>query len=411
MTRGRIHVQRAQRLTICDARSFETPGIRSTPAARRRIPACNFPSHQSRREARARIAEHAAARCTVRPRGTVQGLKSPHESALSTLDPDPDRAVLLDRRLRERLGASLRYVLGEAAAPLALAPSALDGFLSRLQSAPVRPAAFGAYFELVTALERQHLTAAKALLLEIAAAPNHAARITILDLSETDSPSRYRRLLSGDSELPLRLVAPPHALSQSCRRLIDEAFALLDHGDPTLAAEIRQLVREVVLVDSDDQGPVSFEGASSFMLWGAVTLNARVQYTSLQMVQALVHESGHNLLFGLCANGPLVSGEDAARYASPLRSDLRPMDGIVHATFVSARMHRAVATLLNAGSLPFEQLEAAQSDLATHARNCERGLQTIEGHGRLTALGETVCKDVQRYLSASRRKATVGSLA
>jgi hypothetical protein len=48
---------------------------------------------------------------------------------LSTLDPNADRAVLLDRRMRERLGTSLRYVLGEAAAPLGLELSMLDRFL------------------------------------------------------------------------------------------------------------------------------------------------------------------------------------------------------------------------------------------------------------------------------------------
>jgi hypothetical protein len=240
---------------------------------------------------------------------------------LSTLDPDADRAGLLDRRMRERLGTSLRYVLDEAADPLALEPSMLDGFLSRLQSAPVRPAAFGAYFELVLALERQDLAAAKTLLLEIAAASNHAADMTVVDLSEADSPDRYCRLLSGG-----------------------------------------------------------------------------MQPTALEMAEALVHESGHSLLFGLCADGPLVSGEDPARYASPLRSDLRPMDGIVHATFVSARMHRAVATLMEADALSHELLADASGALATHAGNCQQGLQTIASHARLTALGQTVCADVQTYL-------------
>jgi hypothetical protein len=318
---------------------------------------------------------------------------------LSTLDPNADRAVLLDRGMRERLGTSLRYVLGEAAAPLGLDPSMLDGFLSRLQCAPVRPAAFGAYFDLIMALERDDRPTARALLLDIAAAANDSVGLKVLDLSEVDSTDRYCRLLSGDCQLPLQ-PAPTPALSHSCRQLIDEALALLDRGDPELGAEIRQLVREVVLADVDERGCISFDGASSFTLWGALMLNVRTQQTPLEMVQALAHESGHSLLFGLCTDGSLVIGEDPARHASPLRSDPRPMDGIVHATFVSARMHRAVATLLEANALPLDSREAAHDALAAHADNCEQGLRTIESQADLTALGQTVCEDVQRYLSA-----------
>jgi hypothetical protein len=390
MTRRRTHVQHAKPHTACQARPFETPRIRSAPTTKQRIAVCDFSPHQGWPEGYPQIAQHAVA----------QELKSLQESALSTLDPNLDRAVLLDRRMRERLGTSLRYVLGEAAAPLDLAPSMLDGFLSRLQSGPVRPAAFGAYFDLVMALECGDQAAAEVRLWEIAETVNRSAAMNVLDLGEADSPDRYCRLLSGDSKLPLQPVPATHPLSQACRRLIDDALALLDHSDPALAAEIRQLVCEVVLADVDDGGSVSFDGASSFMLWGAVMLNVRMQHTSLDMVQALVHESGHSLLFGLCADGPLVSGEDPARYVSPLRGDLRPMDGIVHATFVSARMHRAVASLLNAGAVPPDSRDAARDSLAAHIDNCEQGLRTIESHADLTARGQTVYEDVQRYLSA-----------
>jgi hypothetical protein len=76
------------------------------------------------------------------------------------------------------------------------------------------------------------------------------------------------------------------------------------------------------------------------------------------------------------------------------------MDGIVHATFVSARMHRAVASLLKADALPLDSREAARDALAAHVDNCEQGLRTIESHADLTARGQTVYEDVQRYLSA-----------
>ncbi len=53
---------------------------------------------------------------------------------------------------------------------------------------------------------------------------------------------------------------------------------------------------------------------------------------------ALLHETAHQLLFGLSLDQPVVENDVEERYASPLRPDPRPMDGIFHATFVCARM-------------------------------------------------------------------------
>ena len=53
------------------------------------------------------------------------------------------------------------------------------------------------------------------------------------------------------------------------------------------------------------------------MLWGAIVLNPRMLKSALEVAQALAHESGHNLLFGLCADGALVVDDDAPRTSRP----------------------------------------------------------------------------------------------
>ena len=108
------------------------------------------------------------------------------------------------------------------------------------------------------------------------------------------------------------------------------------------------------------------------------------------MVQALAHESGHNLLFGLCADGPLVENDDEERYASPLRPDPRPMDGLVHATYVSARMHQAMVRLRRSGALSRDQEAAADAAAADNRRAFLEGMHTIDRHAKLTELGAAV---------------------
>jgi HEXXH motif-containing protein len=153
-------------------------------------------------------------------------------------------------------------------------------------------------------------------------------------------------------------------------------------------------------VNADDAAD-RFDGASSFMLWGAIILNAEAADTPIALVEGLAHESGHNLLFGLCADGPLVENDDFDRFPSPLRADPRPMDGIVHATYIIARMHQALRTVLNAGVLEVEQAAYARSSLQGHAEAFQRGMDTIERHGRLTPLGRGLLEGASDYMHNS----------
>jgi len=146
----------------------------------------------------------------------------------------------------------------------------------------------------------------------------------------------------------------------------------------------------VLAVGSSEPDAWSFDGASSFLLWGAVVLNAAEGASVLATIQAVAHESAHNLLFGLSADGPLVLNGDLERYPSPLRTDARPLDGIFHATFVTARMQQAVGALRAAGALLPAERDEAESALAANAALFAQGLATLDRHAKLTPLGEAV---------------------
>ena len=180
-------------------------------------------------------------------------------------------------------------------------------------------------------------------------------------LFRSPASNRYRRLMDTDAGMP-SIIRPPAAEDvDRTRALMDAAFVLLDAGYPEMAAEIRGIVRTIVLATGpEDPKAPRFDGISCFMMWGAVVLNVTAYKTALDMAQALAHESGHNLLFGLCTHGPLHENDDVERYASPLRFDARPMDGIIHATYVTARMHLAVQRLIESGVLNREQLAEAR---------------------------------------------------
>ena len=129
---------------------------------------------------------------------------------------------------------------------------------------------------------------------------------------------------------------------------------------------------------------------SSYSLWGALFLNASSHNNDITMVEVITHETAHCLLYGLSIEESLVLNPDDKYFPSPLRSDLRPMDGIYHATFVSARMHWAMSRLIESGQLDAHECETAEQARIADQKNFNTGYETIAAHALLTATGEQV---------------------
>ncbi len=195
----------------------------------------------------------------------------------------------------------------------------------------------------------------------------------------------------------------PALLAETLART-DAAFDLLDRGFPDMAAEVRALLCEIVIAAGpEDPKAMTFDGASSYMLWGAILLNARGQKTVLDTAQALAHESGHNLLFGFCTSESLVENADEELFASPLRADPRPMDGVFHATYVVARMHQTLSRLLAANVLDDTEIEAAPLS-RTSRRIAGTSMRATKSFGRahrLTPLGTQVIETARAYMASA----------
>jgi HEXXH motif-containing protein len=336
--------------------------------------------------------------------GLVMDSAPPTSPAAADFAPEAGRARGLDARMRQRLAESLRYV-GRCIAEHLPLPEGFGPALRRIERAPVGPLVFGAYYELVVAVEDGALDRASGLLAEIAAVPDAPAALRIMDLADPalDAASaRYRRLVDTDPELSFEMRPPPRERSDECRRHLAAALVLMQEGAPDLAAEIEALLREVVLaVGPETPDAVVFDGASSFMLWGAVVLNATNPRNRLDAVQALAHETGHNLLFGFGADGALVENGEEDRYASPLRHDPRPIDGIFHATFVSARMHWALCRLVAAGVLDAAEEDEARREIEANVKRFAQGIETLDRHARLTPAGAAAMAPARAWMQTA----------
>jgi HEXXH motif-containing protein len=262
----------------------------------------------------------------------------------------------------------------------------------------MQPVFFALYYQLAIALLRGDLTAARAHMAAMQACGQRPAHRPLRVTGHPDADQLVRMIATEDDPL-LNLAPVPDHVAHEFAGLLDEGFALMDRNLPDLRGEIDAIVHEVLLGHAQPGSLMEFDGASHYQYWGLLMLNPKHHKTPLAVVEVLAHECAHSLLFGLTIEEPLVLNPDSETFASPLRPDPRPMDGIYHATFVSARMAYAMERMADAAGLCAEEREwaarAAQSDRANFAS----GLGVVRKHGQLTATGQAIIDAAEAWVS------------
>lgn len=315
--------------------------------------------------------------------------------------PSGARGAALDAAVRTRLAASLTVVAEAADGVFPCDVPAIRALANAVDAHPVRPTVMMRYAEAVTAIGGGDPVAAAAALraladpvLRTAAVP----RVTTLrdeDLGPGGAAAAVR-LLDDEPGQALRLAPLDAAALAVAGRRVSVALDLLG---PDFKAEINHVAPEVLAVRSAPGSAVAFDGATSFYLWGCIALNIEAKPQDVALAEALAHESGHAVLFGLTMGGPIVSNPGTERYVSPLRDDARPMEGIAHATWVLARMHLATATMLESGRLEPRARALAESRLVAIARDYAAGLSVMAEHARFTEAGAAAFAPAEAYMA------------
>lgn len=319
--------------------------------------------------------------------------------------PDPRRARAIDRRMHRELSASLTHVCEASRGQIAFDEVAMAQLIAGLSSGVGhKPSTFGRYYDLVRAIGDDNFASGERLFAELAAAAPAAPGLEVLAIDDPalgEDSARYLRMMNDDPTVDLSFEAPKPADAASFRVRLADALALLDEALPELAGEIRAIVRQIVIAGSDPARKYQFDGGSHYQLWGALFLNHH-HAGRVALAEVLAHESAHSLLFGFCTDEALVENEDEERFASPLRVDPRPMDGIYHATYVSARMHWTMARLAESGQLTAAERRFALDAAAADLKNFGAGHGVVAKHGALTGLGRGLMQAARGYIDSVR---------
>lgn len=319
-------------------------------------------------------------------------------TALEGLVPDAKRGPALDERVHADLAASLAHVAEQCEAghpEIARRIGAVSVAIREGRRVP--PLAFRMYFRLVRALLVGDTEAVgKALTrIEDLGERSFARRVIHFGAPEADQVSLE---LIEDG---MRLAPVSQIDAEMFAGLLDEGLDLMRRALPDLYEEIDGMVHEILLARAPLGDRTEFDGASHYQFWGLLLLNPKHHETPLAVVEVLAHEASHSMLFGLTLEGPLVLNPDDERYPSPLRRDPRPMDGIYHAAYVSARMWWAMDQLARSGLLSPAETERARTAAETDRENWKKGLSVIDAHARLSPTGARVLGAARASMAAT----------
>lgn len=326
--------------------------------------------------------------------------------------PSVAKAKAVDAKVRSRLKTSLSW-LSETYECLNFESESLDGWFAR-------PADFGLYYDLASAVHHAPETAqspenlgnAKRLadrILASVAEPAEPESLSVkslgprfFDEAETDCLLRWFDLEPENSMalLPLDQEEYPVAEGKLLR-----ALNFLKQSAPEFFGELETLTAEFVFAKPGPSAKLKFGGASSFALWGALALNSEAHPEWWDYLPRLVHEYSHNLLFGLASDSVLVMNDPSERYRSPLRGTMRPIDGIYHACYVSAREVAAMSAILSSfpASLAGEDAQLVenfcQSIIDRSVEAHEDCLAVLTEHADLSELGKRVLDDTTHAMA------------
>ena len=309
--------------------------------------------------------------------------------------------------MRRRTAESLSHLCKAITAQCPDLIASLQHWVANLYAGPVRPVLFALYSDLVEAIfadDEPAFGSAMTAIAEFEADASADVRgITLVDRDlGPGKADRFLRHLDDDPTNPLCVGPISREELRIASDCLTNTWNLLDVAAPELSGEIRALVRDVIFVASESEaGGLAFHGASTFYLWGSLFLNARMHLDRVSMAEGLAHEAAHSLLLGYSFGAPLVDNDISERFASPLREDPRPMDGIVHATYVLARMHYCIEQLLASPALNAAERDRLEAAKLRRRFDYLQGLEVVLARARFTPVGRALFEGAQAYMAAA----------
>jgi len=211
---------------------------------------------------------------------------------------------------------------------------------------------------------------------------------------------KMHRLFDTDAEISFNPRPPTSEQVDLFTSRAAEVRDILARFSPAALAEFDQIVKITLLGGPEDETPLSsFDGCSTFFCPGAILINVAEKRTLVRTLEVLLHEASHVLLYAIVGSDGLSANDPEALFASPLRPDPRPMEGIFHAAFVTARVHWVISYALSQAGFPEELRDEFETEKDRLEMASRTSLEVMLESCIPTPPGEKVFSDLKRYWS------------
>lgn len=161
---------------------------------------------------------------------------------------------------------------------------------------------------------------------------------------------------------------------------------------PDLYQEINELIDYIIIVESNGVNAGSYLNALGTFIMR--TFNSNDEHWT-RILEHIVHESAHNLLYHIWYQEPLITDDDGLYY-TPFRLDHRPLSGVYHAMYVLARTIFAFDMLLRNNVIRTDEIKSHYNEANNHTSFKNKFFQTvkvIESSRKMTSFGNKLLDD------------------
>jgi hypothetical protein len=317
--------------------------------------------------------------------------------------PGDDAAKKARNFYSHRMKESIAYLLQECSTKLGLQDSKVELVLSEIQTIErISPELHYCHHILQSAMRSQDIIGAKAAFFKIidiicdTYSQPEWLLVSSIDRSPWEDFARAEAIRLAKEDLGIIGEVDPLSESDlsSAKDSVSAALYTIARYDPGMFDEIHEHIRIIKLF----RGKAAM-GLTDVRIMGAMLIGLPLHDINpvLYFLENIVHETSHIHLNCLMAMDPLILNSPDERFASPLRPDQRPMAGVLHATYVSARISQTFSKLYLA-----TKNRGVLQTLAETLDETIRGLSEIRKNGKLTLHGQQLFDSMDELVKSAK---------
>ncbi|QUJ69822.1 hypothetical protein KDD30_24225 (plasmid) [Photobacterium sp. GJ3] len=191
-----------------------------------------------------------------------------------------------------------------------------------------------------------------------------------------------------------RLFITPPSLSdyENTVTICELTLNNIEENIPELYKEINGLIDNIVIIESNGVNAGSYLNALGTFIMR--TFKPESEHWT-RILEHIVHESAHNLLYHIWYQEPLITDDDGLYY-TPFRLDHRPLSGVYHAMYVLARTIFAFDMLLQNSVIREVEIKSHYNEANNNTPFKDKFFQTvkvIESSRKMTSFGNKLLDD------------------